>query len=294
MSVERVLVSGASGFIGSRVVPMITAAGVEVLAVSTRARELGRDLSVEAIDLESALSESPASERVKSFRPQAFLHLGWGRLPDYSSDACLENLAISLSLTRVALGAGVTRFVGAGSCWEYGSRLGELSEDNPAPDSVFARTKDILRRTFHTIQLENQVESRWARVFYAYGPGQRSASLIPRTIESLRLGQPIRLKDTNKCIDLIHVDDVARALVDITLKEGPTGVFNIGSGTPTHVEAVVQFIRHAFDSNGEKLEIPTSDTLNTSWADISRIKREFGWSPEEDLYRGIEKLVAKV
>jgi UDP-glucose 4-epimerase len=297
-SESRILLTGATGFIGQAVVPMLIAEGAEVMALSTKPTEVVEQWGIRAVDL-LKVPENAILNRVKTFAPGVLLHLGWSGLPDYSADVCLANVASSIQVIRIALEGGVSRIVGAGSCWEYGGLQGQLSENLPTtPTSMFTQSKSCLRQLLSAVEQETGTQARWARIFYTYGPGQRERSLIPMTINAWRAGSAPNLRDTQSAIDLVHVEDVASGLVALTLRTGPSGVFNLGSGGATKVSEVVELVRAQIsgerdsdsDSDSEGISARIDDSA--AWADIGAMYRAFGWTPKIPLPDGIRMMLS--
>ena len=288
---NRVLLTGANGLIGRAVVPLVIAEGAEVLALTIDPSKIVERWGVEAVDSLNT-PEEQVRARIQEFSPSVLLHLGWSGLPDYSADACLANVASSSQVIRMALAGGVSRIVGAGSCWEYGDLKGELSEKLPtAPTSMFAQSKSCLRQLLGSVEQETGTQTRWARIFYAYGSGQREGSLIPRTINAWRAGSAPELRDTESAIDLIHVEDVATGLVALTLQSGPSGVFNLGSGVATKVSDVVELVRAQISGQQKAVELDRRFGNSATWADIGAMHHSFGWSPKISLPEGIGRML---
>ena len=287
----RVLLTGANGFIGQVVVPLLLAQGAEVLALTTDPKRVKDRWGLESVDVVTE-TEALVRESIMTFHPSVLVHLAWSGLPDYSPTACLANVESSARVIRTALESGVSRFLGAGSCWEYGDRTGRLDESMATtPTKMFAQAKSCIRQLLETMAVETGTEARWARVFYAYGSGQRNTSLIPMTIRAWQEGAAPELRDTESAIDLIHVDDVASGLVALALQDGPSGTFNLGSGHATRVADVVEVVR-TFVSGEELASIPTSCTdSRASWADISKMQDAFGWQPAVALPDGVRLML---
>ena len=283
----KVMITGASGFLGRAVVPELLAQGVEVLAVSTRPERVMEMWPIQAVDLNESLM-GHTSEELERFTDAYLLHLGWLGLPDYSPGNCARNVAVSSAVFSFALSRGVRRIVGAGSCWEYGNHTGQLTEEkHPETISIFAQAKlDVLAR-LHTLHEELDFDYRWARIFYAYGKGQRETSLIPLAASAWRRGQQPELRDPKQAIDLIHVSDVARALVTLVLADGPSGTFNVGSGTPVKAETVVELVKHRLLGDPQPLSVGLDDATSAAWADIRAISSTFGWHPRIAIEEGI-------
>ena len=291
-SESRILLTGATGFIGQVVVPLLLSEGAEIMALTTKPTEVVERWGIEVVDLLKS-TDKAMLDRIDAFSPSVLLHLGWSGLPDYSADACLANVASSIHVIRMALASGVSRIVGAGSCWEYGDLQGELSEHlSTAPTSMFAQSKSCLRQLLSSVEQETSVGTRWARIFYAYGPEQREGSLIPTTIKAWRAGSAPDLRDTQSAIDLIHVEDVASGLVALTLRSGPSGIFNLGSGAATRVSDVVELVRAQISGEDRGIEIKARVEDGATWADIGAMHRSFGWTPRISLPEGIGRMLA--
>jgi len=266
--------------------------GAEIMALTTNPTEVVERWGMEAVDLLQS-TDKAMRDRIDAFSPSVLLHLGWSGLPDYSADACLANVASSIQVIRMALASGVSRIVGAGSCWEYGDLQGELSEHlSTAPTSMFAQSKSCLRQLLSSVEQETSVGTRWARIFYAYGPEQREGSLIPTTIKAWRAGSAPDLRDTQSAIDLIHVEDVASGLVALTLRSGPSGIFNLGSGAATRVSDVVELVRAQITGEDRGTEIKARAEDGATWANVDAIHRSFGWTPRISLPEGIGRMLA--
>jgi len=285
----RILITGATGFIGQVVLPLLVAKGAHVLVLTTKPSNTLASAGIETVDFLN-IPKDQVNTRIQEFSPSALLHLGWSGLPDYSADTCLANVASSIHVIRMALAGGVSRIVGAGSCWEYGDLKGELSESMSAPStSIFAESKSCLRQLLNSVEQETGTQTRWARIFYAYGAGQREGSLIPRTINAWRAGSAPELRDIESALDFIHVEDVASGLVALTLQSGPSGVFNLGSGAATKVSDVVELVRLQVAGEQNLIKIKHRHEEDATWADNRAMQSAFEWSPKISLAEGIEK-----
>ena len=287
----RVLMTGASGFIGQHVVQKLKAAGAELQALSTQPLKAESMLDITAHDIHKLKTDSTFA-LLEKFRPEVFLHLGWAGIPDYSMQMSLKNLETSVALLGLASQLKVRRIVAAGSCWEYGSAGGELEENQKVrPDTAFSKAKSHLREVFETVAVDSEMEHRWARIFYAYGPRQRKESLIPLSIDSIKNGRTPQLRDTRSAIDLIHVDDVAHAIATLTLERGPSGVFNVGSGKAYRVSDVVEIVRETIMGGPVSKRDLMSDNSFAAWANLEKIGRDYDWSPRVSLEDGIRSML---
>lgn len=281
----RVLVTGASGFLGRRLLPQL--AGHEVVSLVPPAeRPAASGGNVIVGDLET---DGRWRQQVQRFAPQWCVHLAWAGLPDYSVARCRANVDASLRLIETLAHAGVKRVVVAGSCWEYGRAEGAVSEDRlPVDCGVFASAKHAVRTVLDSVARERGFEYRWPRIFFVYGPGQRSTSLIPHLHAAYRAGRQPELRDPSAVQDFVHVDDVVRGLVTLTENAMPSGVFNLGSGQPTSASQVANIVAAHF---GQAPPFPAVEPGRGFWADPRRA-RDAGWQTGISLADGVEATLA--
>ena len=284
----RVLLTGATGFLGNRVLPLL--AGHEVLCLVRNAESLPKAANVRALPGDLTQMESWGRE-VERFAPQWCIHLAWEGLPDYSLARCRANLDASLKLFGLLARSGIERIVVAGSCWEYGSATGAVSEEQPPIEcGLFASTKQALRTMLESISRAEDFECRWARIFFSYGPGQRAKSLIPQCCAAYAAGLDPEIRNPEQAQDFVYVDDVAAGIVAITQCDAGSGIFNIGSGSPTTVADVANRVARHFDRRA-----PFSVKQRTSgfWADTIRTEAATGWKLRTSLDEGIARTVAE-
>ncbi len=196
----KVLLTGATGFIGFHVAAVLEQAGHEVTT-------LGRDLL------------SPGFRFPRS-QFDICLHLAWYAEPGKYLDSPLNQQWVTASL-RLAQEVNTQRFVAIGTCIEREST------------TLYAQCKLELFEKLQ--QLDTPVA--WPRLFYQYGPREDPRRLVPYIIQSLLRGQPAELTPGEQVRDFLHVEDVARAIVAVA-ESNLTGAVNIGSGQPITVRAL--------------------------------------------------------
>jgi nucleoside-diphosphate-sugar epimerase len=236
---ERVLVTGAHGFIGRQAAPLLVRAGYEVHAVSRRRRSAEGGAIDHALDLFDAGACRALLEEV---RPRVLLHLAWNASPGAFRTAPdnLDWVAASLVLTRAFAEAGGRRAVYAGSCAEYDWSQPLLDEEGTPlrPATLYGAAKDALRRLVTASSAAQRLSVAWARLFFVYGPGEPRGRLVADTIAALLAGEPALCSAGTQRRDYLHVEDTARALVEL-MESGIEGPVNIASGTATAVRDVV-------------------------------------------------------
>ncbi len=296
----KLLVTGASGFVGAKVAELAIAAGHEVAALvrpngpSRRLAPLaGRYLPL-AVDLRERRSLFAA---VASFRPEAIIHIAWAGVANSArndSSQFSENIDAACALVEAGAAAGCKAFIGTGSQGEYGAGSTMREDALPQPTTMYGAAK--VAALYLTRQLVQQAGMRhaWLRLFSTYGPDDNPGWLIPSLISQMLDGQrPQTTLGTQKW-DWLHVDDVARGLIAAAVTPTAEGIFNLGSGAPVQVRRAVELIRDAAAPGMELVfgEIPfRSDQVMHMEADISRLKAATGWEPQVPFESGIADTV---
>jgi nucleoside-diphosphate-sugar epimerase len=208
----------------------------------------------------------------------------------------VEWVEASLRLLRAFGNAGGQRAVFVGSCAEYDWSYGLCSEAHTptVPASLYGASKDGLRRIAEAAARKLDVSLAWARPFFLYGPYEHTDRLVPAIVRPLLRGQPAACSEGSQLRDYLHVADAAAALTAL-LESAATGPVNIGSGTPVRVRDIVATLGDALGRPDliRYGAIPgSSEQAPLLLADLSRLRREVGWSPRIDLPAGLDDAIA--
>ena len=232
----RVLVTGASGFIGLPVLQCLEKQGDKVLALSRSepTRTIASSVKWLIADLTSPETYQVA---IKEFAPQVVIHLAWQGIPDFSFDTSRNNLNHSLGLLSFVIGLGSCKKVlVSGSCWESNIDKGECLETTQGEaKDYFTWAKIALYSWLNMMCKQKHIQLSWMRTFYVYGPRQKTESLIPTILTKLKNGQLPDLQTPKNANDFVYIDDVADAFTKATSVDNKSGVYNLGSGKSTPV-----------------------------------------------------------
>jgi len=237
---RRVLVTGASGFIGRQAVPALVANGWEVHAAARRPIELP-GAAAHAVDLMDA--EAVAALLV-AVRPSHLLHLAWDVTPGryWSGRENLDWVAASLRLYRAFVAAGGERVVAAGTCAEYDWTSDPLEETAPLrPATLYGKAKAAVSELLAASAPADGIGLAWARLFFLYGPHEHRSRLVPSVIVPLLQGEPALIGEGLAQRDFMHVADVAAALVTV-LESEHVGPVNIARGGIVPIREVARAI----------------------------------------------------
>jgi nucleoside-diphosphate-sugar epimerase len=243
---ERILVTGATGFIGHYTVRSLLQAGCAVIASSAnegRAREQSWFDDVEYIPFDLAQADPAVDYFDLLGKPDRMIHLAWEGLPNYRAPFHMDiNLPRHFAFLTGLLRNGLRQLTVTGTCLEYGMQEGCLSESQPAePANPYAQAKDSLRRQLEQEQDGQQWQLRWVRLFYLYGKGQNPNSLFSQLDKALANHDPVfNMSGGEQVRDYLPVETVARYLTAIALQDKTTGIINCCSGEPVTVRRMVE------------------------------------------------------
>jgi nucleoside-diphosphate-sugar epimerase len=298
---EPILVTGASGFVGSHLVCRLAGTGADVhvfLRSSSDTRRLGYITG--RLNRHAANLTDPASIRaaVHRVRPRTIFHCAsWGGHPGQTDEATifLTNLAGTFHLLSACAEAGFDRFVHTGSSSEYGMKTAPMSEaDEPAPGDAYAASKAGATLWCRAIATSRRLPTVTLRLFSPYGPWDDPVRLIPAAARAFLEGRSPQLASPSGARDFVHIDDVVEAcLLAATVPSAAGEIINVGSGRQATTREVVDILSRLVPgapppSWGALSPRPGSPV----WvADIGKARRILGWEPVVPLEDGLRRTV---
>jgi nucleoside-diphosphate-sugar epimerase len=299
-SPSRILVTGGTGFLGTALLRTLVLRPQSSLLVLTRDTSNARVKLHPLIEsghvelIEGDLHNAPF-DRLQAFRPDTLAHLAWttehGRyLTSPDNERYLES---SLALGDWALQQGVHTILGVGTCLEYGPTAEPMDELRTPlhPTSPYGQAKLALFETWQRACAADEVRFVWARVFYAFGPGEPPGSMVSRFLTSLTTGHEIVLRTPTSRKDFIYVQDVVEALT--TMLDKGDGPYNIGLGAAIEIRQFAELLARMVDRSYARIlteSTATPDPYPLVQAANHRL-RELGWSPRFSVESGVRTLI---
>lgn len=246
MMMKKILVTGASGFIGGHVIDELLRQGHEVIATSASPEKASSKEWYKAVTyIPFDLSDFSSNTDYYNFfnKPDILIHLAWEGLPNYKSAFHLEeNLPRHYNFLKNLVHNGLKDVTIAGTCFEYGMQEGCLSEDLPAmPSNFYAVAKDKLRILLMEMSKSFPFYLKWARLFYMYGKGQNPNSLLSQLDRALENDELVfNMSGGEQVRDFLPVEKVAEYMVAIAIQQSVSGIINCCSGIPVTVKQFVQ------------------------------------------------------
>jgi len=297
------VVTGGAGFIGSHMVDLLVERGYAVRVMDNMAGGRCENVAHHASNPQFVLEERD----IRSYQPgdplfdgaKIVIHFaGIGdivpsieRPMEYMS----ANVQGTVHMLECARHAGVKKFVYAASSSCYGLAATPTREDHPIqPQYPYALSKyQGEQAAFHWHQVY-KLPVNSIRIFNAYGTRSRTSGAYGAVfgvfLRQKLAGKPYTVVgDGTQSRDFLYVTDVARAFLAAAETKHVGRYWNLGAGSPQSVNRLVELL------GGEKIYIPKRPgEPECTWADITRIRAELGWTPEVSFEQGVAKIVENI
>jgi len=308
-TLNRVLVTGADGFIGSHLVEMLISKGYQVKALSqyNSFNNWGwlEDISCkDKIEVITGDIRDPhfCIEITKDidiiFHLAALIAIPYSYLaPDSYLDT---NIKGTLNICQAAKENGIIRVIHTSTSEVYGTaQYVPIDEKHPMqPQSPYSASKiaaDAMAMSFYNaFDLPISI----ARPFNTYGPRQSARAVIPTIITQIANGmKEIKLGDTSPTRDFNFVEDTCRGLLSIAENDQTLGeTINIGSGFEISIFDTLEIIKDLMDSDVDfiadhKRLRPKKSEVNRLWCDNTKIKKLTGYAPRVNIKEGLQKTI---
>jgi dTDP-6-deoxy-L-talose 4-dehydrogenase (NAD+) len=276
----RVLITGATGFIGNHIVNyFLKNYDFEVVAT---ARDKDRARSFEWFDRVEFIPFDISKSDLESYKlfgkVDILIHLSWSGLPNYKDMFHIErNLYENYNFIKSMILGGVKNINVIGTCFEYGMKSGSLSEDLECkPSNPYGLAKDTLNRFLVELSKKESFGLKWIRLFYMYGDGQSKNSIISQLERAVRDGEKVfNMSGGEQLRDYLIVEKIAEYIVKISIQTKTFGNINCCSGEPISIR---KFIENYIIDNNLDIELnlgyyPYPDYEPMAfWGDDSKLK----------------------
>jgi UDP-glucose 4-epimerase len=232
----KVLVSGATGFLASHLIPALVAAGHEVVGLGRDSTRIPGDAT--PLELDLASSDWPKLPKVDSI-----VHLAQAnvRFPEHANALFAVNVGATHALLEHARRTSARLFVLASSGSVYGAAQGPLDENSALTARDFYSATKVAAERF-VQAYDGYLDISILRLFVPYGPGQ-VRRMLPRLVERIRSGEPVQLnREGRPRMNPIYVDDVVRVVLRTLSQRESVEILNVAGDDLTDVRAVSELV----------------------------------------------------
>lgn len=286
----KLAIFGHRSYLGQRLMGTLDSATYEILLPF----ESSKSPSIAKYDINHA-DYSRNIEQILKFNPDVVLNLAWiSNSYDYHNSQLNE--LFSLFCIRLYTDLSVltnVRFIGLGSCAEYGTNPGICHEKKTKLQATNEYSRCKIETYFQLLhhQKTNKIPFVWLRPFQVYGPSQGDHRLLDKLLKSTRLNHKIIIKNPEAKLDWIHVDDVVAAL-QIILENDISGPINVGTTQETSIREIVSYFRRLA---GTEFNISLSAESSISSICVASKDSEIykhGWKPRNSLWDFIREEIS--
>ncbi|MBO2009526.1 NAD-dependent epimerase/dehydratase family protein [Hymenobacter negativus] len=244
----RVVLTGATGFIGSYLAEELVSQGYEVAALRRGQSDPWRVAAIEDQLTWINLDAPDWEQQLLDWQAEYFMHSAWlgvgvGQRDDWQSQ--LSNLTFTMQLLQVLAQGPLKKVIILGSQAEYGAFDGRIDETRPAkPNAAYGAVKLATLALVQAYCQANNLEWYWLRVFAVFGPREDKHWFVSFVADSLLRHETPNLTGCEQRYDYLFVKDLARAIVQ-TVPAGPglSGIYNIGANHATSLKKIVDALQ---------------------------------------------------
>lgn len=294
----KILVTGASGFIGGKTLAPLVANGHDVIAVTSNPdKAFPEGVTPLVLNLFDHVAVKSA---LTDLKPDGLMHFAWQAVVGglWTAPGNLDWVKNSMNLVEAFVEAGGSRVVASGSCGEYDWSAGLCHEDHTplTPNTFYGSCKHALQTLMGSYCKNNDVSFAWGRSFFVYGPGEHQSRLGASVVKSILSGEPALCSHGMQLRDYIHVQDLADAYVAL-FDSKLDGTYNLATGQAIRVKDLIEALAKAagrpdlvkLGARGAPAYEPPLIV-----ADMYKTREALDWSPTFTLESGAEDTVASM
>lgn len=228
----RILLTGATGFIGSNIAKGLLEHGYDVFATHRNTSSFEKCNAFKD-KINWINTETPDwKEQIKAIKPDQLIHAAWGGIEAESRnnwEAQIRNFWLSKEYFDLSKECGIKKVIALGSQAEYGAYGYPVNELTvPMPNDAYGAVKTLTANYLRNLFENTVTEWYWIRIFSIFGEGENSRWLMPTIISKLLKHEPIALTSCKQQYNYLYIEDfLSQFLSVVTCKENKSGIYNL-------------------------------------------------------------------
>lgn len=285
---QKAIITGADGFVGSNTVQCFLDNGIEVLALdilsTPRRLKAQAGLQYKCVDISDV---QQLNEVVPFGEYDTFVHFAWvgsagPQRTDYNLQ--MQNALNTVECMKAAKLLGCQRFVCAGSIMEREVEAAVHTQgSHPGMGYIYGMGKHIAHCLCKSVAAEIGIDLLWPMITNAYGVGELSPRFVNTTLRKIINNEPLQFTAGTQNYDFVYVTDVARAFYAVAKDGVPFKEYLIGSGNARPLKEFILEMQQALAPNNKPLfgDVPfTGTNMPLSAFDTTDIEQDCAFKPE--------------
>lgn len=291
---NKVIITGADGFVGSYTVKYFVEQDIEVLALDIGDVPRRLEVSNKLAYMQCDVSDTDAMlEKIPKGTYDTFIHFAWAGSAgaarvDYNLQ--MKNALNTVECMKAAKKLGCTRFVCAGSIMEYEVEAAIHSQGSrPGMGYIYGMGKHIAHCMCKSVAVDIGIELVWPMITNAYGVGELSPRFVNTTIRKIINGEPLQFTAATQNYDFVYVTDVAKAFYLIAKNGKPFCEYMIGSSNARPLKEFILEMQQALAPEAIPLfgDVPfTGTNMPVSTFDTTATEEDCGFRAEVSFAEG--------
>lgn len=248
MDPKTILLTGATGFIGSHLAEDLSLNNYRVIALIRNSSNLWRCKGFESDNLVYVYLNTPnLADEIQKYNPTALIHSAWGGVSmnarnDWNTQ--VENIVFSVQAYTLAHELGIKKIISLGSQAEYGNFNCRVNENAACdPVTAYGASKLATLEIFKSFCELYSINWFWFRLFSLYGTRENSEWLISSAVNNMYHNKPMDMTACEQRYDYLYIKDFTKAIIQVLKTESESGIFNLSSNSSIKLKELIEKIR---------------------------------------------------
>jgi len=279
---KNILVTGAGGFIGRRLVRILRSAGHSVLELGSADGDIAEPATL------ARFYEAPV-DFVFHLAGRTYVPDAWREPADFQR----VNVIGTGNVLELCRKRKIPLTYVSGYLYGIPASLPVKETDRIEANNPYALSKFLAETLCNFYASHFEVPVTIIRPFNIYGIGQKAHFLIPTIIAQIKAGQPIQVKDLTPRRDYLYLDDLVAGLLRTLESKSGCRVYNFGSGSSLSVKEIIDVIQSVAGTSLEIIceKLPRKNEIQEVYADINKARQELLWQPKFRFEGGIREIL---